>query len=474
MTAKVFVLGIDGLSPSFLKQLIDEGRLPNFSDLMNNGISGILKSTIPPLSVPAWPSICTGLNPGNHGMYGFITKKRENSEYVIHDSESLKGKAVWDQLGEHGKRSILVNIPLTYPPYPVNGVMVSGFPAPQNRLTAFPSSIQNELRELFPDYRIDNDYFAGTPEELDREQFLSEIDRLLDVRTQVAKYLMKRYPWDLFFMVYTESDRFQHVFWPYSDPVYPFDLPEKDRYGDAMSSFYCKLDDHLGVLRENLDDDTYLLIVSDHGFESIHRRFAVNNWLQSEGLTKRKSPQVSRYRVLKPLYGWLVNRTSLDPNKLFSVLPRFLRNLLVNDDLIQGGTGGIQLGNIEERGLSVDVLKDMLLDIKDPKTGQNVIHSVYSRDEIYSGEFVGDTYDLILVPYSGYLVVKWNDSSVFVDYLKHGGNHTGIDAMDGTVILSGPGITGREVECSVVDVVPTIYSLLGIEYEEHFDGAAII
>ena len=189
------------MSPKLVTKLVGEGHLPTFEKLMNEGAYGELESTIPPLSAPAWPSIVTGLNPGQHGIYGFITETREqgNRKVCIHNSNSLKGLALWDILKPHKKRSILVNVPLTHPPYPINGIMVSGFPSPGNRLIAYPKEVENTLREKFPYYKIDVDFVDRDYRKLDKRKFISDVYDILKNRAELSLYLLKNYKWDLFF-----------------------------------------------------------------------------------------------------------------------------------------------------------------------------------------------------------------------------------------------------------------------------------
>jgi len=473
---RVFLLGFDGLNPHYVKKLVEKGLLPNFSRLMQSTF-GILESTVPPLSVPAWPSIYTGLNPGNHGVYGFITKKKGlNDQYVIHNSKSIQGKTLWDILGKNDKKSILVNVPLTYPPYPINGILVSGFPTPNNKLSAYPKNLEAELRQLFPDYRIDNEYFASVTVEIDHERFIEETYIRMKARTELSLYLMNNYDWDFFYLVYTESDRFQHVFWPYADEKNHEKLPHWDLYSQAVRDFYISLDKQLEVLLNQLDENTVLFVVSDHSFESLYRVFGLNNWLDSKGYINLKKPSFDRERVLKPIYNFLTLHSIFDPMKLYNLLPSSLKKFVLSNDLVQAGTGGLNLvslvGDETDQQFLENIISE-LLEIVDPETGKKVINQVFTRDELYHGEYIEDSYDLIVLPNTGYVIGKWNKNGVFSSLPLIRGNHISNVVRDGALFIYGSNIPlNTEVFYSCLDITPSILYLLGIQ-TDCLDGSTM-
>ena len=144
---KVLVMGIDGLDPNLVRAWRND--LPTLDRLMEEGHYGILKSIIPPNTVPAWASLYTGLKPDKIGVYAF--RERKNNEYKwryvnVHD---VKGKAIWDILSEYGKKSIIFNVPLTYPPKPINGIMATGLLTPSTGSNyTYPKDLKKKLEEL--------------------------------------------------------------------------------------------------------------------------------------------------------------------------------------------------------------------------------------------------------------------------------------------------------------------------------------
>lgn len=474
-SSRVFLLGIDGLPIDYLNRLIGEGRLPTFEKLVSEGSSGILESTIPPLSVPAWPSIYTGLNPGNHGIYGFITQQRgQNQDYIFHNSDSIKGKTVWDIIGKNRKKSIIVNVPLTNPPYPINGVMISGFPSSRNKPKSYPKRVERTLRENHPDYIVDIEPQNRDYRKIDKEQFIDKAHELIRARTKVAIHLMQKEPWDFFFLVYTESDRLQHVFWPYVDESYRKKINDYDDYKDALPKFYEEIDQNLKMILESLPRDTTLMIVSDHGFESLYKRFGIKNWLQDHGLTKEKKPKIDRYNTVKNIYNWLKNNAPVNITDFYSILPKNLRKRGAQH-FVQVGTGGInfiELDKQEPKSELHENLRTELLQIKDGEN--NIIHGVYRREEIYHGEYLGHSYDMIIMPNTGYAITQWNTDDMIQEVPWHTGNHLSHEARKGTLIIWGDNVKNiKSIQASCYDITPTVLYLLGINCKSEFDGHAL-
>ena len=145
---RVAVIGLDGAPYEFISSIMDEGGLRNFRELVRHGVAGVLRSTIPPVSPVAWASISTGLNPGKHGVFGFVDRAHRP-----YSSRNIMGLALWDLLALARKRSLCINVPFTYPPYRVRGAMVSGPPCPRDQPSTYPPGLEDELEEL--GYRID-------------------------------------------------------------------------------------------------------------------------------------------------------------------------------------------------------------------------------------------------------------------------------------------------------------------------------
>jgi adenylyl-sulfate kinase len=277
---KVAVIGLDS-APPFL--VFDEFRdcLPNLSALMDHGAWGALRSTDPPITVPAWTSMTTGKDPGELGLYGFRNRlSHDFVEMATVNSTHVSAPRVWSYLEEEGFRSILLGIPQTYPAQPHNGITVSDFLAPglDSRFT-HPQDLVHELNRMAGgEYMTDVKDFRTR----EKDRLLKDIHTMVERRFRVASDLLIHYPWDFFMMVEIAPDRVHHGFWRFcrSDHrLYRAGNP----YEHALREFYRTLDARLGSLLALMDDDTTVMVVSDHGARNMVGGVCINEWLVQNG-----------------------------------------------------------------------------------------------------------------------------------------------------------------------------------------------
>ncbi|MEE8402962.1 MAG: alkaline phosphatase family protein [Candidatus Hydrothermarchaeaceae archaeon] len=284
---RVLVIGLDGATFDVMGPLVKEGKLPVIAGLMGKGTSGHLKSTIPFVTAPAWASFMTGKSPGKHGVFGFLDRKKNSYERVLVDGSAIRAKTLWEILSDYGKKSIVVNVPMTYPPRKINGVLISGMGAPASGEFCYPASARRELG----DYRVDMDipYRPGREEE-----FLRDLDDLTEKRKIAVLDLLKR-DWDFFMCVFVGLDRVQHHFWKFTDPENPaYDEDMAHRFGSTISDYYQKMDGIIGEMIESAGDATVALM-SDHGFGQVHKVFNASNFLAGLGLLKRGREDLMRF-----------------------------------------------------------------------------------------------------------------------------------------------------------------------------------
>ena len=278
MGKRLFVLGLDAAPPSLLfDRFID--RLPNFRRLLEASVYGRLRSCDPPITVPAWMVMFTGRTPGELGIYGFRNRvDGEYNEFKIPSSRDVGYLKVWELLARSGYKSVVVGVPPTYPPKPLNGWMISGFltPSIKSRFT-YPPSLRDEVLSL-----VDNYVFDVVFRREDREAVYRELIDMTINRLKVIDYLVDTKPWDLFIYMEIGVDRVQHAFWKYFDEEHPR-YTSHDLFGDAILNYYRLMDEWLGRLLNRLNDDTALLVVSDHGAKYMKGAFAINDWLIEKG-----------------------------------------------------------------------------------------------------------------------------------------------------------------------------------------------
>jgi len=289
--SKVLVIGLDCVPPGIL---FDRWRrhLPVLDGLMQQGVFGPLRSTDPPITVPAWMSMMTGLDPGQLGLYGFRNRLDPRFPHLtISRSDQVSAPTVWDILGARGLRSVVVGVPLTYPPRPFPGTMVTGMLTPSSAADwTHPPGLRDELTRAVGTYPFDVDGYRHLEPEALVAQLMEDTRR----RFAVASHLLEHHPWDLGILVETGPDRLHHRFWRYMDPAHPRYEPDHP-LGAAALGYYRALDAHVGALLERVSDDTVILVVSDHGARPLHGGVCVNELLVRHGWLKlRHSPPEPR------------------------------------------------------------------------------------------------------------------------------------------------------------------------------------
>ncbi|MDP2727601.1 MAG: alkaline phosphatase family protein, partial [Dehalococcoidia bacterium] len=276
---RVLVIGLDCLAPQLV---FDQWRddLPNLRGLMENGVWGELESTIPPITVPAWASMMTSKDPGRLGVYGFHNRANYSYESMsIANSRSITEDAVWDILSRAGKKVVMVGVPPSYPPKPVNGCMVGCFLTPSAKSPyTYPPELKEEIASAVGDYMVDVDDFRTE----DKADLLRRIYQMTEKRFSLVKYLMREKEWDFLMMVEIGVDRMHHGFWKYFDPKHPKHEPGSPLQ-DAIKDYYGYLDGQIGDLLALTDGDTAVLVVSDHGAKSMQGGICINEWLMQEG-----------------------------------------------------------------------------------------------------------------------------------------------------------------------------------------------
>jgi len=297
------IIGIDGGTLSVVEPMLAAGELPNLARIFREGASGELESEKPPITPPAWTSFMTGVNPGRHGIFHFIRKVVGTYETQLVDSRNFAGRDLMSLLARRGWTVGAVNVPMTFPPFPLPGsYMISGIPCPlEGSALGQPAGILEEVEAfLGRPYRPDVDYgpYDGDSErpvddldlydDLRRELFEIEEDRL-----RVLKEWYRRQPTDLLFTCISVTDRISHYFWRFQDPAHPGWSEEgQQRFGGVIAESYRFADRMVGEIREMLGEEATVVLFSDHGFGPQTADFQIADWLEQEGfLVRRRVPR---------------------------------------------------------------------------------------------------------------------------------------------------------------------------------------
>jgi predicted AlkP superfamily phosphohydrolase/phosphomutase len=276
---RLALIGLDCADPTLLGRLLPE--LPTLRGLVESGSFTRLRSVDPPITVPAWMCMMTGKDPGQLGVYGFRNRLDHSYESLqIVDSNAFSDAIpIWDTLSLHGRRSILLGIPGTYPPRPVAGRMVTGLltPVPGAAFT-YPPTLKESIQRWVGDFVFD----VSAIETEDESKLIDRIHGMTAQRFEVARRLATCGEWDLFAMVEMGPDRMHHAFWSHHDPLHPNHDPMSP-YRDAIRNYYRLLDAEISSLLEVLPDNTHICIASDHGAQRLEGGVAINEWLIREG-----------------------------------------------------------------------------------------------------------------------------------------------------------------------------------------------
>lgn len=304
MTArpKVLVIGLDCAEPSLVFDRYFN-VLPHLKRLINTGVFARMRSSDPPITVPAWAVMMTGKDPGQLGFYGFRNRNSHDYDDIhIVDSSSLKEPCVWDILGKNGYQSIVIGVPPSYPPKPIHGHLISCFLTPENAETyTYPASLAREIEEQVGEYRFDVKNFRTSP----RDDLLEQIYQMTDTRFNTARWLINNKPWDFMMMVEMGVDRIHHAFWQYMDDRHV--LYQESPYQNAILDYYRFVDQKIGELLDQVPEGTRIFVVSDHGAKRMDGGFCINEWLIREGYLTLRKPVHRPAELSADLVDW--NRT---------------------------------------------------------------------------------------------------------------------------------------------------------------------
>ncbi|MCD4653976.1 alkaline phosphatase family protein, partial [bacterium] len=297
---KMLVIGLDCAEPSLVFDRLAD-KLPAFRALARSGFAARLRSTDPPLTIPAWASMTTGKDPGQLGCYG--VRNRENYQYDslhISTSRTISPPRIWDTLSRSGKKSIVLGVPQTYPVTPINGTLVSGMLTPDTTSHfTWPPEFRQELLGRFPDYRIDIGHFRSLPP----EQLVEPIFAMTRTRFAALRYMLSNKTWDFAMMVEIALDRLHHGFWHYWDKTHPL-YPGETSLARVLPDYYQLLDQEISETISVLPDNTAVLVVSDHGAQPMKGGFRINQWLIQNGYLTLKQMPVQEQPLSPEIIDW--------------------------------------------------------------------------------------------------------------------------------------------------------------------------
>ena len=458
MAKKVCIIGLDCAPPALVFEKWRDD-LPVLRGLMEKGVYGPLKSTDPPITIPAWTAMVTSKNPGRLGLYGMRNRKdRSYDGMIFANSLLVKEDTLWDILSRKGKKVTLIGVPQTYPPKPVNGNMIACFLTPDTKSDyTYPKSLKEEIRSWVGEYIIDVDDFRTE----EKGRLLGQIYEMTEKRFKVAHHLLTEKDWDFFMMVEMGVDRIHHGFWKFHDPKHVKYEPGS-KYEHAIRDYYIYVDRKVGELLSLVDSETAVLVVSDHGAKAMIGGVCVNEWLMQKGYLHLQEQPAGVIPFGKAKVDWK-KTVAWGEGGYYS---RIFLNVKGREP--EGVIEPLDYERVREE------LRKGLEAITDEKGG-NIGTKVYKPEEVYS-ESRRIPPDLIV--YFGDL--SWRSvGSIGLESILTFENDTGPDDANhdthGIFIMKGQGVEGRGLRdgLNLLDVAPTVLSLMGIEIPQDMEGKVI-
>ena len=291
--SRVLVIGIDGGTFDLIRPWTEAGDLPNLARLMADGIHGPLESTLPPVTAPAWTSFATGKNPGKHGVFDFI--RPMGGQFDLVNATSIRAPTLWQILSNAGRTVGVMNVPVTYPPTPVNGFIIAGMLSPVGGNFTYPANLLGRYADQLKPYRIAPHVQYKPGSETD---FADDLVDLVERRGEYALQLMADFPHDFLMFHFQATDVMQHAFWKFVDPAHPrYDSQAAACFGPALRRVYGRIDDFVGQMLNRIPDDTTVIVMSDHGFGSLHYVVNLNLFLLDKGLLQLKRGAWTRLKT---------------------------------------------------------------------------------------------------------------------------------------------------------------------------------
>lgn len=505
---KLLVIGIDGAPHPLIERWAAEGKLPNLARLIERGGLGVLRSTIPVHSPTAWASFITGLNPGAHGVFDFVRRSPDSYKLSVVRADQYPGASIWRLLSEQGRQVGVMNVPMTYPPEPVNGFLVSGLGTPDYSRYTFPPELQHELDSS--GYKVNKKFFFVRDRQ---DEWLDDITAMTDIRGQTAVRLISEKPWDFFMVVFRNSDEICHFYWHHMDETHPqHDPTAPSRYRTAILDLYRQIDRWVGEIVAAAGENVNIVVMSDHGAGPLYRDVFLNEWLWREGwlalheevaggrgwLHTMQRLGITRARISDTLtrlnMHWLETAIKRALGDRIYVLPRDERPEFHNaiewtkTKAYSFGYYGqifINLQGREPMGIvppeDYEALRDeiaqRLMTIVDPEDGLPVVDRVFKKEELYHGRYLAEAPDLLAIMRGltyitrmGYEFAGERGVMFREPYTDETGGHR----LEGVLIAAGPDIrSGPLPERPIVDLTPTLLQLQGCPAPDYMDGRPI-
>jgi predicted AlkP superfamily phosphohydrolase/phosphomutase len=474
MANRVLVVGWDGADWDILDPMLEAGELPALAALLERGQRGVSRSCLPSHSWAAWPTFLTGRDPAGHGVFDVLEYRPGATRRLPVSSRSILAPIWPERLSAAGKRTLLVNVPLTYPPPAIEGVAIAGGVIPPGSVYSHPPDAGPRL-----DWPINGGSwttFRGRPLDL-----VADLEQLTRKRAAAMRALLDEEAWDVAALVFVSPDRLQHCLLEYVHPGHPaFGAASATPVAARVRGVYGLLDRELGSLLERADEDDLVILMSDHGHQPCTRALSMNKVLEHLGFLR-----FGRGSALVNLLAWgrvravarvVYDRLHLHGRVAVPTAPIDWAQTRAYTSVVSTGEGvSINLVGREPEGVVArtdydrvrDELAAALLDFADPETGERPIARVLRKEEILSGPYLDRAPDLLLQAAPLYSLTHARHLVEEADWLS--GDHR----EEGIYATAGPGIVpGSGPDVSLADFARQIVEAVGLEPDPEWSKGA--
>lgn len=509
---RVLIFGLDGATFDLIDPWRKVGYLPNINNLISNGSSGELLSTIPPVTAPAWTTFMTGVNQAKHGIFNFVRRQANSYNLEVTNASQITAPTFFEIASRFGKRVVSINVPYTSSNPNINGIMVGGPFAPAIKPEIiYPQQFFNELKQVVPEYFILPDYDSHQDDPL--RDYADKLLMEIEIREKLSSHLIVKEDWDVFMVVFMATDEIQHAFWQCLNSA---ENNPQFRFRNIIRDVYQRIDGTIGKLikqasTDKNNRDLVVFVVSDHGAGPLRWMLNLNRYLAEKGLLKFSTNKGITLQNVKSggikrmlhAYKWFVPssirsyvRSHLGARK-FEFIKGNIETTLLSDGIdwtqtkayVIGAGGSIFINLIgrEPKGIInpgrdyeilCEELTQTLMELRDPDNNQPIIKHVYRREELFCGPFLDMAPDLN---------VEWQDYSIWgrgrydvqaplfeqntsLDFSEI--PLTSSHRPEGIFIAHGNGIRAdyKISNARLLDLAPTILTQLNLPASTYMDG----
>jgi predicted AlkP superfamily phosphohydrolase/phosphomutase len=477
---RILLIGWDGADWRILDPLLEAGVLPNLAALIERGGRTVLRSTLPTHSWTAWPSFLTGVDPADHGVFDILEGRGGEKQFPV-TYRSIKERTFLDDLTAAGVETLMVNVPLTFPPPPIKGKLVAGGVLPKWRAFTHPEGLAEELEKAGAPWPING--MSWTTYHNRPEPFLEEVGHVTTARQKAMEHLLDTTDWQVASFVYFSTDRIQHCLAKYVSPDHP-DYAElsKTAVAQRIRDLYRMLDDGLARLLERTRPDDLVMFMSDHGFQSCTGAVHMDRLLQQLGFLGFSASNAifgpMQWGVVRSVARKVYDRLGLHGRVSLPQSVDWSKTRAYTSVRSTGEGISVNLAGREPHGIvdpaDFDRVRDEVADkvasFVDPRTAKRPVARVWRREEVFKGKHADEAPDLLLEAAPLYSLTHAKSVVEPADWLS--GDHR----IEGVFAAAGPTVDAQafaEGPFQLVDLAPTILAAAGVAASVRHSGTVL-